>query len=222
MKRAIVFDFDMTLVDFYIVDRKAVLSIIENSINCIPKDEFYERSGEIIWEFYNKGIRFGDGIHKKRVEAILEENEISYKNEYLANYLKIYLNEINIFDDVEETLKELKKKYKLGLLTNSIDTKCQRRRIEISGLTKYFENICIAGEIGMYKPDVEAFYEIAERMNVECKEIIFIGDSEKHDIIGAKNAGMFAIKKDNGIINETKAEYRFSKYNELTELINKI
>ena len=53
--------------------------------------------------------------------------------------------------------------------------------------------------VGKYKPDVEAFYEIAERMNVECKETIFIGDSEKHDIIGAKNAGMFAIKKDNGI-----------------------
>lgn len=115
----------------------------------------------------------------------------------------------------------LKEKVKIGLLTNACDPIEQRERIIKSGLYKFFSTICISGETQKYKPDKEAFEDIITKLSVTPQEAVFVGDSEKYDIEGAKNAGLYAIKK--GLPTQpTKADACFSEYSELIGVLSKI
>ena len=83
-------------------------------------------------------------------------------------------------------LKELKKKYRLFLLsnTNEIHIKCFRKIIESSYgeniFDAIFENQYYSSEIGMRKPNPECFQYVLEKNGMEPSETLFIDDSIQH------------------------------------------
>lgn len=92
----------------------------------------------------------------------------------------------------KKTLGELKKKYKLGILTNG-DEKKQKTKIAYTKVGRYFDVIIATGEYGIHKPDPRIFQIAAEKLGLEPKEVAFIGDTFATDIQGAVNAGMTPI-----------------------------
>ncbi|HEX8973982.1 MAG TPA: HAD family phosphatase [Patescibacteria group bacterium] len=90
--------------------------------------------------------------------------------------------------DVLELAKSLKKKYKVGMITNNImhwfDDNIKNR-----GLDEVFDDIVTSYDVGIAKPD-RRIYELAlENLGVLADECVFIDDSERN-IIGAQNVGM--------------------------------
>ena len=219
MPDAVIFDFDSTLTDYHATDSKAISAVVALLPEQVNGSAFLERSGEIIRDFYNSGLRLGSEIHQRRLEQTVAEFGFDWQNEYLDTYLAIYLNETRLYADVLETLQNLQGKTRLGMLTNSTDICEQQTRIRNSGIAGYFDSICIAAEIGCFKPDKKSFLTVLEQLGARAENSIFIGDSEEYDILGAKNAGMLAIKKDNGQLRPTAADYRFSCYSELKSLL---
>jgi len=100
-----------------------------------------------------------------------------------------------------ELLEGLKANYRLFLLsnTNSIHypeyMKYMKKSHGVENLDEFFERTYLSHEIGMRKPDAEAFNLIVDENNLSKKETLFVDDTLQH-VEGARRAGLNAIWLD--------------------------
>lgn len=142
---------------------------------------------------------------KEKTKGFFEPKEIiaetlkKYKPEHSEEEAKSMLNEyLEVFDNgrlregIKETLKELKTRYRLIVLSNG---KLNKKVEEMKkfGILQYFESIYTEDNIGFKKPDINAFKAVLEKCNVQGKETVFIGDSVSNELVPAGNAGMNTI-----------------------------
>ena len=160
---------------------------------------------------YNAVIRHEwESLEKRCCDfKLLEQKFKQYKNNKEMLYEKNWI----LFDDVIYVLEKLKDNYKLVIVSNG-DGHQQRKKIEYTGLQKYFSEIIISSEVGASKPDKEIFKIACKKINIEPENCIMVGDKYKVDIEGCINIGM------RGIWINRKKETLNYKYtiNELSEL----
>ncbi len=99
------------------------------------------------------------------------------------------------YEETEELLAQLQKKYRLILVSNT-DCFSAPKVIEKHGFQKYFEKIFLSYEIGIIKTDPKFLEKVLHEINVTVDDCIFIGDSLQSDIAVAKRAGMKHILMD--------------------------
>lgn len=102
-----------------------------------------------------------------------------------------------------ELLKQLRKKYRLFLLsnTNAIHhQQFQQQLYQQTGnyLEDFFEKTYYSHTIGLCKPDVACFQYVINENNLDPAETIFVDDSEAN-INGAKQAGLSVLHIKPGI-----------------------
>lgn len=61
---------------------------------------------------------------------------------------------------------------------------------DIWGAKQHCDVVLGSEEIGALKPSVYTFGVLAEKLGLEAHEILYVGNSIKADIVGARNAGM--------------------------------
>lgn len=84
--------------------------------------------------------------------------------------------------------------YKIGLICNSGRSpgSTLRKLMEKLGILRFFDETVFSDEVGPGKPDKRIFFLAAEKLGVEPRNVVHIGDNPEHDIWGAKEAGMMA------------------------------
>jgi putative hydrolase of the HAD superfamily len=97
-----------------------------------------------------------------------------------------------VFSESEQVLHDLKKKFRLALITNGAPD-IQSTKIDGSNLASFFETIIISGDHGFGKPDHRIFRLALERLKVAAHEAVMVGDSLNRDIAGARAAGIRTI-----------------------------
>ena len=80
----------------------------------------------------------------------------------------------------------------MHIITNGFK-EVQNKKLEKSGLSKYFKTITISEDIGFKKPSKEIFLQAIARSNAIIENSVMIGDNFNADIIGSKSVGMKAI-----------------------------
>lgn len=65
-----------------------------------------------------------------------------------------------------------------------------RRKLEVLGIDDYFELARSSEESGLLKPAPEPFRALAAELGLEPSEMLYVGNSLRYDIAGAKAAGM--------------------------------
>lgn len=213
MYKALIFDFDSTLVDYHAGDGQAIEALLSLLPQKIDSKVFTDTSVQVLWDLYDGRRRLDGNLHEARFRYTFEHFRIDWDDRYLQVWLEVYLKTVPVYAGVRDLFERLHRQVPLALLTNAIDTVEQRQRIRVSGLEPFFKVVGIAQEIGWYKPKPEAFYWVAQQLGVRPEECIFIGDSEAHDIEGALAAGMYAIRKikpaadqpASWLVNEQKA-----------------
>ena len=93
------------------------------------------------------------------------------------------------FVGVKALLNDLKGRYGLGLLTNG-PSDIQWEKIRSLGFGHVFDAIVVAGDVGIYKPDVRIFEMLLDRLEVRASAALFVGDIYETDIVGAHRVGM--------------------------------
>jgi HAD superfamily hydrolase (TIGR01549 family) len=93
------------------------------------------------------------------------------------------------FVGVRALLSDLKRRYRLGLLTNG-PSDIQWEKIRSLGFGDVFDAIVVAGDVGIYKPDVRIFKVLLDRLGVGASAALFVGDVYEMDIVGAYRVGM--------------------------------
>ena len=113
-------------------------------------------------------------------------------------------DKFEFFDDVESSLKTLKGKFVLGVVS---DTWPSLERVFINkGLRKYFSTFIMSSIYGSYKAEKLLFKVALEELNLQPNEAIFIDDSESN-LIAAEEFGMLPILIDRCGIKELKSKY---------------
>ena len=92
-----------------------------------------------------------------------------------------------------DVLTELKRKYKLALLSNAQHpTNLEKieellRDAQLDGL---FEEIIVSTEVGMAKPNPNIFNIVLDKLSVNPEEAVMIGNTISTDIFGGNRVGM--------------------------------
>lgn len=100
-----------------------------------------------------------------------------------------------IYDDVPPVLERLAAAgFRLAVISNWDE----RLRDVLRGLHLHsrFEAIVVSCEVGHRKPDLAIFEEAVRTLGLPAGQILHIGDSAEMDLIGARKAGLQALRID--------------------------
>lgn len=219
---AVLFDLDDTLVNSKKAEYNAICEFKNlyckfDNIEDIDFAKAWNKITTEIYEKYHNGEISFEELRIERMKGLFDYYSIIISDEdakeKFNDYLKIYEKKWILFDDAKEVLENLKNKYKLVILSNG-DGKQQRKKIEHTGLDKYFSYIVISSEVGFSKPEKEIFEIACKIVNYKPENCIMIGDKYKVDIEGSLNAGMHGIWVNR---KKEKSSYEF-QIEELSEL----
>jgi len=160
--------------------------------------DFYERQAQLVAAQLNE--RQGE------IREIIDR--IIYRG------LESLFLKVKLFPHVKETLGELRAAgLKLGLLSDfPPDTK-----LEYLGLSGLWDTALCSESIGALKPAVQPFEDLAKALACKPGQILYVGNSRRYDVEGAKRAGMKAALLNRGfpVITGIKADFTFRNYRQL-------
>ena len=182
MIKIIIFDLDNTLIEFPKDYNNEYDDIINKyNLNMTSKDLYkiigiYESSGKNT--YYDK---------KRMLELINKEYNLNLKLDFIDYMLDIISTLVRpLNQEVKDTLEYLSSKYELIVLTNWF-TDCQKKRLELAGILKYFKEVYGTDKIPM-KPNKESFMSVMGDLNPE--ECLMVGDNLEIDIKVPYEIGM--------------------------------
>jgi putative hydrolase of the HAD superfamily len=105
-------------------------------------------------------------------------------------YFSAFFHGCRLIPNTKDMLEILKKKYRLGLLTNFTHPPAVLKIIETLGLNAYFDVVLVSGEMGFRKPHPLVFRSLTDLLKVKKHQLIYVGDDPEPDIIGAWKAGL--------------------------------
>jgi HAD superfamily hydrolase (TIGR01509 family) len=80
--------------------------------------------------------------------------------------------------------------HRLGLLSNFDDARTGREILADTGVADRFEVVVISAEVAFRKPHPEIFRRALGELHLEPHEVLFVGDTPRDDVYGARNAGI--------------------------------
>jgi putative hydrolase of the HAD superfamily len=111
------------------------------------------------------------------------------------DYIEFLPDNNQLFDGALEVLDYLYPKYNLHIITNGF-AEVQQRKINNSGLEKYFKTITNSEMAGVKKPHKNIFEFALSLAQTNKENAIMIGDCIDADVRGALDFGMKAILFD--------------------------
>ncbi len=118
------------------------------------------------------------------------------------------------FDDVS-TLSEYREMMPIGVISN-FNTTLRDKLQNFFG--PVFSDILISEELGVAKPNLLFYEKAIEKIGIEAKNILYIGDSLKLDIEPAQKAGMTALLIDRDTFYP-KSKYRINSFFQIKDYL---
>jgi len=94
-------------------------------------------------------------------------------------------------------LRQLRKSYRLAVVTNGID-RVQRSRLAASGLAPFFDAVVTSQSCGFAKPDPRILQVALDAMGVRPRHAVYVGDDPATDGAAARAAGVRFVWVDGG------------------------
>ena len=153
------------------------------------------------------------GCSVETAEARLER--IVYKG------LSPFFESIPLCAYVEETFQAL---HAAGLKLALMSDFPPEQKGDLWGFRKYCDVLLGTETTGALKPSVHPFRVLAEKLGMEPEHILYVGNSVKYDVVGAKNAGMKAAHFEPRWRNllrmsSRKADIFFCDYRQLRKIV---
>jgi HAD superfamily hydrolase (TIGR01662 family) len=112
-------------------------------------------------------------------------------------FINAFLEDLRVEPFLIPLLTHLKSLYKLAMISNFAYAPGLHRILNYFDLNHFFDTIIISGEFGYRKPNPRIFEEALKKLDIKPSKSVFIGDSLKADIYGAKSVGMKTILVEN-------------------------
>jgi putative hydrolase of the HAD superfamily len=113
----------------------------------------------------------------------------------LVGAFRAHKPDIRLADDVGVTLPRLRERHKLGCVTDGWAS-VQRAKLESLGVEPLLDAVVVADDYGRdrWKPHPFPFQRCCELLGTTPAEAVFVGDNPHRDVLGARNAGLVAVR----------------------------
>jgi 2-haloacid dehalogenase len=192
--KAIFFDADDTLFDYPRAERAALQACLGEFRLRIELGIFlaaYRRHNRDMWQAFERGETDQATLRVERFRRLAVELDISDLplDRVSTFYLEALSGQPHLLPGALVTVRALAKKFPLALVTNGIAA-VQRPRFAASPITRHFQAVVISEEVGIAKPDPRIFAPALQKIGVEARDVLYVGDSVTSDMAAARNAGM--------------------------------
>jgi HAD superfamily hydrolase (TIGR01549 family) len=159
---------------------------------CSIEAELHER----IWEEEHRTLPVSE-----RVSTILNHLELTVTEPMLATIVTRFEENILehppiLIDGARDALHQLAERYRLGIISDVgfSPGRVLKQVLADNDLLDVFDSLIFSDEAGRAKPHKELFHRTAQSLAAGPGEMVHVGDLERTDIIGAKQAGYRAIR----------------------------
>ena len=124
---------------------------------------------------------------------------------------------------IEQCLQELRKEFKLVLLTNTDSFSYDFVKMRYS-IENYFDSAIKSFESGKVKPDATMFNQAIENLQLKPNEVMMCGDSPFNDILPAKQIGMKTLMVDTKriFIGFNQADFTVNTIKDFVDRLNNL
>ena len=198
--RGIVFDIDDTLYCRQVMLIKAAEMVLGIDIpNWQEFMRIYYEKSDVNMSMLESGEVSTHDINGWRYNETFRILGLPYKPEDGGKAADTYLelqSHMFISDDMKSVLDAISAdpQIRIGILTAG-ESRHQWNKVDMLGLNRWFdrENIIVSGDTPYMKPDIELFRMFEKKFGLTPDDLWMIGDSYKHDIKGALDAGWHAL-----------------------------
>lgn len=218
MIKAILFDLDMTLMDFLRLKKIASAEAASAMVGAGLKLDL-QKAGEELYKFYLEyNIEADDTF-----DVFLKKNN-AWDVKILAAGVNAYHRAKAAFLEpypmvIPTLIKLVKQGIKLGIVTDAPPLKAYRR-LDSMKLTDYFDVVITEAK----KPSKSAFERALKELSLKPEEVLMVGDWPERDIDGAHEIGMKTCLARYGQHHELKKykpDYEINRFDELLLLVEK-
>ena len=206
--KLVIFDMDGTLIDSS--------NVIANTINYVRTNIKLPKLNKdtILTQVNNPHINPAEFFYGTKK---FTQKQIELFSEY---YDKHCIDDIKIYDGINNLLENLSKKYILSIATNAFSNFAKKMLIHLK-ISKYFSYIVGRDMVNNPKPDPDIILKIINHFNIEKKYIVLVGDSLK-DYYAANKAGIKTILVDWGLSKLDTNALNVTVANDINSLEKKI
>lgn len=169
----------------------------EDGYESLPMRSHRELSRRAVEIMYNKS-------DDKSVDEFLKKEDRYFHK----RWEQLYKN-LKSFRNVKETLERAKsEKLTLGVLSDfPLGVK-----LEAMGIDQFFSFKLSSEDIGRFKPNGTPFDVIADTLKIDRSSILYVGDSERKDVVGGNKAGfktaLISKKSEDSIADITASDWK--------------
>ncbi|MFD6974915.1 HAD family hydrolase [Streptomyces sp. NPDC059979] len=226
--RAVLWDIDDTLFDYTGADavglagQLAAARIAERYGTPAQALALWRAITDRHWARFAAGEGTFQGQRRDRVREFLDEPGMTEDeaDAWFDRYVEHYKAAWTVFPDVVPALDALAAGYRHGVLTNSSAVN-QDPKLRHLGLRDRFEVLVCAVELGVSKPEAEAFLAACEALGLPPGDVAYVGDQPEIDARGARDAGLLAVwlDRDGGRGEGPDGVHRIEGLDQLPELL---
>lgn len=216
--RHIFFDLDHTLWDFDKNSGLAFNSIFGKNKVAVELEEFLTAYAPInanYWKLFREDKVSKEELRLGRLRDTFTNLNMSLDDVQIERLSIEYIEHLpfhnHLLDGTIEMLDYLHPLYDLHIITNGFK-EVQFKKLESSGILKYFKSITTSEDVGVKKPHRKIFEVALKNASATVEESVMIGDNFEADILGARQFGMRAI-----IYNYYKEEF-LPEYHQVLEM----
>lgn len=204
MIKYLFFDLDETLIDIKKAQNIAIESLFNlyNFDKRTKLDAFIKKWDDLTdfhYKFYTTKQISYEEQRRRRIIDLFKTYDITLLSEPIDIYniyLKEFENAWTVYDDVIDTLQELKSNnYILGVISNG-DYNQQVQKMQKVGIYEMFDYINTSSQFKYSKPDPKIYETIFKMHNIAYDNICFVGNSYKKDILPCRQLGIKTILID--------------------------
>lgn len=156
-------------------------------------------TGDNFYPFVNRTFPELSKADVGEISSLEVFERLGYKGD-LAKIEKEYLDTVEIEEGFYEFATNIKKKYKLALLSND-SSEWSRYLREKYKINEYFDVITVSGDVKMKKPGKAIFEYTLKKLDCEPSECVYI-DDRRANLAAARELGMKPI-----LFNSRDVEY---------------
>ncbi len=223
MKKAIFLDWGYTFAKGFQKGDRELNEILR------PFDLSWEEFKPIWRDFYN--MRSAGRIKTDReLEAVIQK--VTQKRIPVNRIIEITIKTQLIPKEHIDTVRELKKLYKVAILSNNVQEWVDQG-LKNNNIESLFDAVIVSSSVGARKPDALIYFEALKSLSVKPEESVFVADELAEDLVSATGLGIKTIwlktkeigwwrESDERVLDIYKPDAVIEDFKELIPIIKKL